>query len=410
MIIRIASPALTSLWLRKLATVGLAGITGYACGSSDAPPPRASVPAEPAVGTWQSMTSLKASPYHEYDTWSGSSFFVWYERSPVGIVYIGEGEWVARGYLYHPMLDSWSFTSITGAPSERWVSGSQVWAGDRFFVWGGDVRTNTGERVCDEGSVYLASEDTWQPMSMTGSPSDCRTPMSVVWTGEQVIAWGGLAEPDNLPWMYFDDGARYTPSSNRWSPMSRGGAPSKRFRPVTLWTGSRMIVWGGCEDWSTSTPCYDDGAMYDPVSDTWSPMSREGAATERRDPASVWTGSEMIVWGGSRCRGGTELCDDGFAYNPDTNSWRALSTVGAPLPCSRRATWTGRYMFLTGATGAGLYNPSANSWLRASNDSFDDPVVAWTGTEVIVWGSDASGPKGESDAWLAGPGLRYTPP
>ncbi len=402
------------------------------------------------------MRESGRSPYHDYDAWTGLAFLVWYDnpdgQSPAGdageqnpAIDAGDageqtsGGGVGLGALYHPEQDSWTTTSPAGAPSRRKYA-SHLWAGDRLLVWGG--RDPAGQTTdCQDGHVYLAGSDTWQSMSVMGSPAGCRMLMSIVWTGSLVVAWGGETprlEPSDEE-VQFDDGARYEPEGDVWRPMSHDGAPSKRLRPVTLWTGSRMIVWAGCQNAKVSSPCYNDGALYDPSSDTWSPMSGEGAPLARIDPASVWTGTEMVVWGGRRCGDGGDTCDDGFAYNPETNRWRGLS-LGSPsgsaaVPSSRRAAWTGRYMFVAGGPtegaiyyheNAGLYNPEDDTWHNVATifpsadqpyDYFRDPAVVWTGKEVIVWGVDAAEapPKDETRSDSSSPNqppphARYTPP
>ena len=57
-----------------------------------------------------------------------------------------------------------------------------------------------------------------------------------------------------------------------------------------------MIVWGGAR---ISMPTYlDTGARYNPATDSWTATGTSGAPAARSAPTSVWTGSEMIVWGG----------------------------------------------------------------------------------------------------------------
>ena len=62
-----------------------------------------------------------------------------------------------------------------------------------------------------------------------------------------------------------------------------------------------MIVWAGfyCD---FDEGCYftDTGGRYDPATDSWTPTSRVNAPSARREHTAVWTGSEMIVWGGER--------------------------------------------------------------------------------------------------------------
>ena len=61
-----------------------------------------------------------------------------------------------------------------------------------------------------------------------------------------------------------------------------------------VWTYAEMIVWGG----GSEHQFYNDGGIYDPIKDTWKPLSLENAPPGRWCHAAVWTGSEMIVWGG----------------------------------------------------------------------------------------------------------------
>ncbi len=51
----------------------------------------------------------------------------------------------------------------------------------------------------------------------------------------------------------------------RWSPISSSGAPSARTNHTAIWTGSQMIVWGGVN----SGTYYNTGAIYTPSSDSW---------------------------------------------------------------------------------------------------------------------------------------------
>jgi hypothetical protein len=69
-----------------------------------------------------------------------------------------------------------------------------------------------------------------------------------------------------------------------------------------------MIVWGGGDDIDD----YNTGAAYDPTTDTWTPTGTTGAPHARRGHSAVWTGFKMIVWGGSY---GSAL-DTGGLYDP----------------------------------------------------------------------------------------------
>jgi hypothetical protein len=54
-----------------------------------------------------------------------------------------------------------------------------------------------------------------------------------------MIIWGGISADNS--------GGRYTPSTDSWTATSIANAPSARFRHTAVWTGSEMIVWGGID-------------------------------------------------------------------------------------------------------------------------------------------------------------------
>src|SRR5436309_724673 len=60
----------------------------------------------------------------------------------------------------------------------------------------------------------------------------------------------------------------------------------------------------------------------------WSEVSPTDAMEERVSSAVVWTGSELIVWGGWRVGGefGTRL-GNGARYDPKTDRWAPMSDV-----------------------------------------------------------------------------------
>ena len=76
-------------------------------------------------------------------------------------------------------------------------------------------------------------------------------------------------------------------------PTSTVNAPSARPLHTAVWTGSEMIVWGGLDGSYLNT-----GGRYNPATDNWTATSTTDAPAARDRHTAVWTGSEMIVWGG----------------------------------------------------------------------------------------------------------------
>src|SRR5262245_3438768 len=79
-----------------------------------------------------------------------------------------------------------------------------------------------------------------------------------------------------------------------WSPMP-SSVPDPRNRHSAVWTGAEMIVWGG----ESNAYVTGTGGRYDPATDTWVDLpSGTGAPPARKEHEAVWTGTEMILWGG----------------------------------------------------------------------------------------------------------------
>ena len=148
-----------------------------------------------------------------------------------------------------------------------------------------------------------------------------------------MIVWGGLTGANMNE--YLNTGGRYNPTTNTWTPTSEINAPSSRAFHTAVWTGSEMIVWGGLSGFGGLK--FSDGGRYNPTSDSWSAVTTTGAPSGRYWHTAVWTGSEMIVWGGWN---GISNFNDGGRYNPTANTWEALQTTGAPGGHHREGTLT----------------------------------------------------------------------
>ena len=272
--------------------------------------------------------------------------------------------------------DTWTPTSLTNAPSAR-NSHTAVWTGSEMIIWGGwnSPPLNTGGR-------YDPTTDSWTATSIANAPT-ARQAHTAVWTGSEVIVWGGF---DNMP-RYTNTGGRYNPVTDSWTATSTTNAPAARGFNRPVWTGSEMIIWGGYD----GTLDVNTGGRYDPSTDSWTATSTTNAPTARSQHTAVWTGSEMIVWGG----GGDNT---GGRYNPGTDSWTATSTNDVPSSDNgHTAVWTGTEMIVWGGSGfpgavntGGRYDPSTDSWTATSTTGVPAGravhTAVWTGTEMIVWG------------------------
>jgi N-acetylneuraminic acid mutarotase len=171
-------------------------------------------------------------------------------------------------------------------------------------------------------------------------------------------------------------------------------APSARYLHTAVWTGSEMIVWGGYYHTYAVYHYLSSGARYRPANDTWTVMASIAPAA-RQDHTAVWTGTHMVVWGGYD--GSGEL-NDGGRYDPAGNVWTEVSTASAPA--ARRyhtAVWTGSEMIVWAGSGSGnylnggsRYHPITDSWtaltVTGTPPARSSHTAVWTGSEMIVWG------------------------
>jgi hypothetical protein len=299
-----------------------------------------------------------------------------------------------------PVDDRWTSLSTTAAPDGR-MAHSAVWTGAEMIVWGGW----SGTEALSTGGIYDPVLDTWTPTSTTGVP-ERRYWHTAVWTGTEMIVWGGSDQG-----LYLTTGGRYDPAGDAWSATSLTNAPAERASVASAWTGSSLVVWGGFQGTIFGLTFLDDGASYDPGTDSWSPISAIGAPSARRAP-SVWIEGSLMVWGGYD---GNGHLDDGALYDPNTDSWSAAGSGGSPPSGRESATlvWSGSEVLLWGGEDAGMllgdgaaYDPSAGTWRPLPSSGGPGPrtlhAAVWAGDRMVVWG-------GWDGASLLDTGARYAP-
>jgi N-acetylneuraminic acid mutarotase len=281
----------------------------------------------------------------------------------------------AVGYLntggrYNPSSDSWTATSTTNAPTGRGLH-TAIWSGSEMIVWGGAPTTNTGRR-------YNPSTDSWIATNTTNAPT-ARYHHTAVWTGSEMTVWGGYGGGFVG---FLNTGGRYDPGTDSWIATSTTNAPTARIAYSAVWTGSEMIVWGGYRGGFL----LNTGGRYDPSTDSWTATSTITAPSARDEHTVVWKGSEMIVWGGWGGRLG--VLNTGGRYDPSTDSWTATSTTNAPSArAAHTAVWTGSEMIVW---GGGVLNNTGGRYcapvLPAQLGNISTRAFVQTGDDVVIGG------------------------
>lgn len=302
------------------------------------------------------------------------------------------------GFIYDYATDTWSILTGDGdVPSPR-RGAYGVASANQFIVYSGSDTFGTLIPDKNSGGVLDLTTREWSATSTSGAP--IHSSATVLWTGTEMIIWGGFVSGSRT-----NTGARYNPSTDQWTAMNTTNAPAPRSDHSAVWTGSEMIVFAGDDnDGPTLT-----GASYDPSANTWTTIKSADldipGATPRNSHTAVWTGSEMLVFGGRNAD--FDLLSEGLRYNPSTDSWTAMATLNDPTNrYVHGAVWSGSEMIIWagiaetgfGGTaiirGGGAYDPSADSWRQMPIDTGlnagrADFFSTLTGDdEMLVFGSN----------------------
>ena len=150
-----------------------------------------------------------------------------------------------------------------------------------MLVFGGLGRISPEEETLCDGAAYEVDSETWDIFE--APPGFCRAHHTAVWTGEEMIVWGGTGGGVSLA-----IGAAYDPASGRWrllpeAPLPTGG------RSSAAWTGDELVVVLYPDDGTVAS-----GAAYDPSDNTWRELPASPLAG-LFGSSTLWTGSEVLT-------------------------------------------------------------------------------------------------------------------
>jgi hypothetical protein len=278
--------------------------------------------------------------------------------------------------------------ALPAGPLEARVNEATVWTGRQLIVWGG---ASLGEpKAFADGAAYDTATSRWHRIAR--SPLQGRIYAAAVWTGKDMIVWGGASPVGGE---LFDDGAAYSPKTNRWrriAPWPGNG----RMRAIAFWNGYDMIISGGSNPSAPpggpQEPRIANGAAYNPLANSWRSIATPNFLTGY--PAfGVWTGHQLMMWG-------TEGPTRGAAtYTLLTNEWRELPpSPVTPLGSAEPAVWTGTELIVPGAqfkvagpgaTYGAAYNQQQDTWRPIApappSMSCSEPMSQWTGRVVLTF-------------------------
>lgn len=140
-----------------------------------------------------------------------------------------------------------------------------------------------------------------------------------------------------------------------------------------LWTGDEMIVWGGAD--GDRLPNLIDGAAFNPDTSTWrmlAPIPLDNATVTR----AIWTDDTMIVV--SR--------EATFAYDPEADTWSVLGDGLYPPEYPGFLVWTGDVVVAWNSSGIHEFNPGSGEWIQLPDPGFERGLDRWSAALRVVNG------------------------
>ncbi len=223
-------------------------------------------------------------------------------------------------------------------------------------------------------------------------PPEVREGVAFVGAGSELLAWGGCDPAVEGDCAATADGYAFDPETRSWSRLKQAPIPGAYANAV--WTGTEAIFLG-----FGNQPLRDrellEGQAYNPETGTWRTIAQAPLAP-RTGAVAVWTGSEVIVWGGGDP--GDATVREGAAYNPSSDEWRRIAD--APVGLNHMSgLWTGREMLVFGSlldnrnhadtrTSVGAaYDPASDKWreLPPSELSPQATSAVWVGDRMVAW-------------------------
>ena len=228
------------------------------------------------------------------------------------------------------------------------------------------------------------------------------------------LAWGGAYTndatkmgPNDPPAFPAGDGKVYSYAAGTWSNTSPRLAPSARYLPKIALLGGKFFVWGGFADgtWPLVDPssALSDGALYDPVADSWSAVSALGAPTQSElsgvylppTMQALSNGQEVFVIEPSGGAGGV--------WSSATNSWALITGTTIPSNVEFFVMDSGALAAI-GATDTWVVSQSGGNWRKYTQGRFQDAlptgaliadssnysVEVWTGSDLVRFGPYSS--------------------
>jgi hypothetical protein len=229
-----------------------------------------------------------------------------------------------------------------------------------------DLGTDTTAPSAPDGNGSTADSQTAAAQTpMVTSPLSPRTAPAAVWTGEEVVIWGGVGADAS----FLSDGAAWNPDTDTWrvlAPAPITGGPAE-----AVWTGQGVVV-------AVRSEIGIQLSEYDPISDSWGRLGAEvpGPQIEGYGLAADGSGG-AVVWGGPGADGPIAA-----RFEPDQHRVTVLDGPDRAVSVPHGA-WTGTELVTWLSTDTGIelvaVDPATDEWRIITTDA----PVPW-GPAVVL--------------------------
>jgi hypothetical protein len=284
---------------------------------------------DPVTDAWRTLAvSPLAGRSRPILAWAGDELLV------VG-GFDSQFQGLADAAAYDPATDQWR--PIARMPDAVVEGYAWAWTGSELVILAADGTA---------AAAYHPAADTWRELPPPPLPDDLYN-MGATWTGTEVVA---LAYPNGVSTMAV--AASYDPLTDQWEQLPESPIVALWGMAGPIWTGEEILAVSR----SLSTGIPDDippdttyVAQYDPAEGTWRTAGVQSAFQEVRAsvwmgdrlfsseaiyvPATdkwlvppqhpprelespVWTGTEVLYWGGGPGGEALNRLNDGLAYRP----------------------------------------------------------------------------------------------
>jgi Kelch motif/Galactose oxidase, central domain len=243
-------------------------------------------------------------------------------------------------------------------------------------------------------NAFAGTPNTWTPAASLNTGRFLGVSASLP-DGDVLVAGGNLTSGNATTSVEI-----YHAATNTWTSAGNLGTPRFAAVAVTLRSGKVLVVGGGLSNSSSNN--LDTGEVYDPSTNTWTPVANTMSSPRGDYPGvALLSNGSVLIAGGADASGNPLATTD--IYNPATNTFAPAAPMGTarqltaatPLPTGMVLVAGGQDSTGAPLATAEIYDPVTDSWSPASNSMVSTRtlpgIASLPNGKVLVAGGVSSG-------------------